>query len=119
MVVPSLYLIRNGLLADFMNSTVDADQMLERIKKAADGHFQIPPPPSQPSAALPTTPTPPASVQSPETSTPTSPAVASAEAPSPPTASEAGSSQRLEQQAAPSGTSSGSQSTSKADQAKA
>ncbi|KAF9284416.1 hypothetical protein BGZ68_004690 [Mortierella alpina] len=119
MVVPSLYLIRNGLLADFLNSAVDADQMLERIKKAAEGHFQIPPPPSQPSAALPTTPTPPASVQSPETSTPTSPAVVSAEAPSPPTASAAGSSQRLEQQAAPSGTSSGSQSTSKADQAKA
>ncbi|KAF8977898.1 hypothetical protein BGZ46_007012 [Entomortierella lignicola] len=46
MVVPALYLIRNGLLTDFMNSTVDVDQMLERIKKAVTGHFQIPPPPN-------------------------------------------------------------------------
>ncbi|KAI8601736.1 hypothetical protein EDD21DRAFT_373737 [Dissophora ornata] len=46
MIVPSLYLIRNGLLADFMNSAVDMDSMLERIKKAVDGHFQIPPPPN-------------------------------------------------------------------------
>ncbi|KAF9170123.1 hypothetical protein BGX21_006939 [Mortierella sp. AD011] len=46
MVVPALYLIRNGLLADFMNSTVDMDLMLERIRKAVDGHFEIPPPPN-------------------------------------------------------------------------
>ncbi|KAF9919320.1 hypothetical protein BX616_008338 [Lobosporangium transversale] len=45
MVVPALYLIRNGLLTDFINNAVDIDQMLERIKKAVDGHFQIPPPP--------------------------------------------------------------------------
>ncbi|KAF9112808.1 hypothetical protein BGX27_002736 [Mortierella sp. AM989] len=46
MAVPALYLIRNGLLTDYMNNTVDVDQMLERIKKAVDGHFQIPPPPN-------------------------------------------------------------------------
>ncbi|KAF9184889.1 UBX domain-containing protein 4 [Haplosporangium sp. Z 767] len=59
MVVPALYVIRNGLLADFMNSTVDIDQMLERIKKAVDGHFQIPPPPNaalSPSASATSTP---------------------------------------------------------------
>ncbi|KAF9959521.1 hypothetical protein BGZ72_009466 [Mortierella alpina] len=119
MVVPSLYLIRNGLLADFMNSTVDADQMLERIKKAADGHFQIPPPPSQSSAALPTSPTPSVPVQSPASSAPATPAVASAETSAPPTVSEAGSSLRPEQQATPSGSSSTTTSTTKADQAKA
>ncbi|KAG0055327.1 hypothetical protein BGZ83_008966 [Gryganskiella cystojenkinii] len=45
MTVPALYLIRNGLLADFMNGSVDNDEMLERIQKAVQGHFQIPPPP--------------------------------------------------------------------------
>ncbi|KAF9967511.1 hypothetical protein BGZ70_009273 [Mortierella alpina] len=119
MVVPSLYLIRNGLLADFLNSTVDADQMLERIKKAADGHFQIPPPPSQSGAAPTPSPTPSASVQSAEFSTPSTPAAASAEASSPPTASEAGPSQRVEQQTIPTGASAGSTSNPKADQAKA
>ncbi|KAK3832894.1 MAG: hypothetical protein JOS17DRAFT_740939 [Linnemannia elongata] len=52
MVVPALYLIRNGMLSDFMNSSVDPDQMLERIRKAVAGHSQIPPPPA------PVTPTP-------------------------------------------------------------
>ncbi|KAF9900485.1 hypothetical protein EC991_007295 [Linnemannia zychae] len=46
MVVPALYLIRNGMLTDFMNSSVDPDQMLERIRKAVAGHSQIPPPPA-------------------------------------------------------------------------
>ncbi|KAG0014684.1 hypothetical protein BGZ80_010307 [Entomortierella chlamydospora] len=45
-IFPALYLIRNGLLADFMNSSVGVDLMLERIKKAVDGHFEIPPPPN-------------------------------------------------------------------------
>ncbi|KAG0199414.1 hypothetical protein BGX28_007331 [Mortierella sp. GBA30] len=66
MVVPSLYLIRNGLLADFMNSAVDVDQMLERIRKAADGHFQIPPPPT--SAAIPMSPIPSTQQASPSSS---------------------------------------------------
>ncbi|CAO3565183.1 unnamed protein product [Mortierella alpina] len=120
MVVPSLYLIRNGLLADFLNSTVDAEQMLERIRKAADGHFQIPPPPSQSSAAPAPSPAPSASVQSPESSTPSTPAIVSAEASSPLTASESGPSQPVEQQAVPPGTTaSGSNPTPKVDQAKA
>lgn len=63
MVVPALYLIRNGMLSDFMNSSVDPDQMLERIRKAVAGHSQIPPPPA------PVTPTPAVA------STPISPAV--------------------------------------------
>ncbi|KAF9433609.1 hypothetical protein BGZ76_009229 [Entomortierella beljakovae] len=46
MVVPSLYIIRNGLLADFMNSSVDNDQMMERIKNAVNGQSKIPPPPN-------------------------------------------------------------------------
>ncbi|KAG0357754.1 hypothetical protein BGZ54_000212 [Gamsiella multidivaricata] len=46
MTVPALYLIRNGLLTDFINSTVDKDQMLDRIKRAVDGHSQIRPPPN-------------------------------------------------------------------------
>jgi hypothetical protein len=45
-MVPALYLIRNGMLADFMNSTVDAEQMITRVEKAVDGHFQIPPLPN-------------------------------------------------------------------------
>ncbi|KAG0004018.1 hypothetical protein BGZ65_001046 [Modicella reniformis] len=57
-MVPSLYLIRNGLLTDFMNSKVNVDQMLTRIERAVDGHFQIPPPPNavvQPSTTASTT----------------------------------------------------------------
>ncbi|KAF9427776.1 hypothetical protein BGZ94_004158 [Podila epigama] len=46
LMVPALYLIRNGLMTDFMNNTVDEDQMLERIQKAVNGHSQIPPPPA-------------------------------------------------------------------------
>ncbi|KAK3809971.1 MAG: hypothetical protein J3Q66DRAFT_443564 [Benniella sp.] len=45
-MVPALYLIRSGMLADFMNSTVDVEQMIARVEKAVDGHFQIPPPPN-------------------------------------------------------------------------
>ncbi|KAG0016772.1 hypothetical protein BGZ81_011039 [Podila clonocystis] len=63
MVVPALYLIRNGLLTDFMNSSVDEDQMLERIHKAINGHSQIPPPPAISSPA------PPAAAQQPSAST--------------------------------------------------
>ncbi|KAF9126414.1 hypothetical protein BGW39_006630 [Mortierella sp. 14UC] len=58
MVVPALYLIRNGMLVDFMNSSVDPNQMLERIRKAVAGHSQIPPPPASVTptpAAAPTT----------------------------------------------------------------
>ncbi|KAG0338319.1 hypothetical protein BG000_004227 [Podila horticola] len=65
MVVPALYLIRNGLLTDFMNSSVDEDQMLERIQKAINGHSQIPPPPAISSPA------PPAAAPQPSASTPT------------------------------------------------
>ncbi|KAG0269115.1 hypothetical protein BGZ95_002186 [Linnemannia exigua] len=59
MVVPALYLIRNGMLADFMNSSVDPDEMLERIRKAVAGHSQIPPPPAPitPTPAVAPTPT--------------------------------------------------------------
>ncbi|KAF9921213.1 hypothetical protein FBU30_008793 [Linnemannia zychae] len=65
MVVPALYLIRNGMLTDFMNSATEPDQMLERIRKAVNGHSQIPPPPitssplpaATPSLSTPTAPT--------------------------------------------------------------
>lgn len=73
MVVPALYLIRNGLLTDFMNSTVDEVQMLERIQKAINGHSQIPPPPaaiSSPTVAPPVTPQPSASTPPSVTSLP-------------------------------------------------
>ncbi|KFH63830.1 hypothetical protein MVEG_10523 [Podila verticillata NRRL 6337] len=79
MVVPALYLIRNGLLTDFMNSTVDEDQMLERIQKAINGHSQIPPPPaaiSSPTVAPPLTPQPSASTPPSVTSSPAPPAEA-------------------------------------------
>ncbi|KAF9316245.1 hypothetical protein BG003_002155 [Podila horticola] len=69
MVVPALYLIRNGLLTDFMNSSVDEDQMLERIQKAINGHSQIPPPPVISSPASPAAaPQPSASTPTPEAS---------------------------------------------------
>ncbi|KAG0375652.1 hypothetical protein BGX24_008823 [Mortierella sp. AD032] len=58
MVVPALYLIRNGMLADFMNSSVDSDDMLERIRKAVAGHSQIPPPPAPVTPAHTVAPTP-------------------------------------------------------------
>lgn len=45
-IVPSLYLIRNGMLTDFMNSNVDIDQMVTRIERATNGHSQIPIPPN-------------------------------------------------------------------------
>ncbi|KAF9540065.1 hypothetical protein EC957_004662 [Mortierella hygrophila] len=62
MVVPALYLIRNGMLSDFMNSSVDPDEMLERIRKAVAGHSQIPPPPAPvtPAPAVASTPISPA-----------------------------------------------------------
>ncbi|KAI1310819.1 hypothetical protein EDD11_003634 [Mortierella claussenii] len=53
MVVPALYLIRNGLLVDFMNTTVDRSQMLERIERATEGYSQIPPPPPSLTATAP------------------------------------------------------------------
>ncbi|KAG0290344.1 hypothetical protein BGZ96_006169 [Linnemannia gamsii] len=57
MVVPALYLIRNGMLVDFMNNSVDPDHMLERIRKAVAGHSQIPPPsPVVPTPAAASTP---------------------------------------------------------------
>ncbi|KAF9087750.1 hypothetical protein BGX23_007913 [Mortierella sp. AD031] len=58
MDVPALYLIRNGMLVDFINSSVDADQMLGRIRKAVAGHSQIPPPPTSVSPAPVAAPTP-------------------------------------------------------------
>ncbi|KAF9148369.1 hypothetical protein BG015_009888 [Linnemannia schmuckeri] len=73
MVVPALYLIRNGMLADFMNSSVDPDQMLERIRKAVAGHSQIPPPPSSVAPTLAVAPALPAPAVPVEA--PTSPAV--------------------------------------------
>lgn len=79
MVVPALYLIRNGLLTDFMNSTVDESQMLERIQKAINGHSQIPPPPatiSSPTVAPPLTPQPSTSTPPSVISSPASPAEA-------------------------------------------
>ncbi|KAG0241921.1 hypothetical protein BGW41_005086 [Actinomortierella wolfii] len=45
MSVPAVYLIRNGLLVDFLPAHVEPTQMLERIQKAVQGHFAIPPPP--------------------------------------------------------------------------
>ncbi|KAF9976457.1 hypothetical protein BGZ73_008525 [Actinomortierella ambigua] len=45
MSLPAVYLIRNGLLADFLPAQVEPAQMLERIQKAVQGHFAIPPPP--------------------------------------------------------------------------
>ncbi|KAG0226575.1 hypothetical protein BGW42_003519 [Actinomortierella wolfii] len=45
MSVPAVYLIRNGLLADFLPAHVEPTQMLERIQMAVQGHFAIPPPP--------------------------------------------------------------------------
>ncbi|KAG0063413.1 hypothetical protein BGZ92_005992, partial [Podila epicladia] len=81
MVVPALYLIRNGLLTDFMNNSVDEDQMLERIQKAINGHWQIPPPPAISSPA------PPAATPQPTAFTPasdaTSPSSASPVVPPP------------------------------------
>ncbi|KAG0319111.1 hypothetical protein BGZ97_002758 [Linnemannia gamsii] len=74
MVVPALYLIRNGMLADFMNSSVDPDQMLERIRKAVAGHSQIPPPPS-PVVSTPTAASIPLSPVVPTVAPPASPAV--------------------------------------------
>ncbi|KAF9162141.1 hypothetical protein DFQ26_003827 [Actinomortierella ambigua] len=52
MSLPAVYLIRNGLLADFLPAQVEPAQMLERIQKAVQGHFAIPPPPG---TLLPTT----------------------------------------------------------------
>ncbi|KAF9580222.1 hypothetical protein BGW38_003225 [Lunasporangiospora selenospora] len=54
MVVPALYLIRNNMLADFMNSSIQTEEMLERIRAAIAGHFRIPPPPGY----VPATPSP-------------------------------------------------------------
>ncbi|KAF9322752.1 hypothetical protein BG006_002094 [Podila minutissima] len=74
MAVPALYLIRNGLLTDFMNNSVDEDQMLERIQKAINGHSQIPPPPTISSPA------PPAATPQSSASTPASEATSSSPA---------------------------------------